>query len=208
MYRLNYKENMRRHYNTFRLFAMNNEAGAIICEWDKDVEKPAIPIPYAQESMHGFEYAFAGLLISRGFVKEGLTVVKSIRDRYRGFNRNPWNEIECGSNYARSMASFALIPILSGMKVDLTRGELGFKPIQAGDFRSIWAAGNAWGSITLGKENKLTIIDGALSLKKLSLPLDSVSSVEVDGRSVGFTFENGSICFSEPITAKQSILVK
>lgn len=206
MLRLNYKENMRNHYNTFRLFAMNDESGAIICEWDKDAEKPAIPIPYAQESMHGFEYAFAGLLISRGFIAEGIKVVKSVRDRYRGFNRNPWNEIECGSNYARSMASFALIPILSGMTVDLTRGELGFKPCLSGDFRSIWAAGAAWGSLQLtATSGNLTVISGEITLKRLSLPLDKISSVKVDGKSIGFEHSNGSISFKEPITAKHSI---
>lgn len=103
MFSYNFKESMRSHYNTFRLFAVNDEAGAVICDYPEGAQKPAIPIPYAQESMHGFEYAFAGLLISRGFLKKGLRVVKAVRDRYRGYNRNPWNEIECGSNYARSM---------------------------------------------------------------------------------------------------------
>ena len=208
MFRLNFKENMRGHYNTFRLFAVNDEAGAIICEWDKDAKKPAIPIPYAQESMHGFEYAFAGLLLSRGFIDEGLRVVKSVRDRYRGFNRNPWNEIECGSNYARSMASFALIPILSGMRADMTRGELSFKPILPGDFRSVWSVGDAWGNVQLGKESRLEIIDGGLRLKKLGLPVGGVKSVEVDGNPVGFRTENGFIVFDSEIAAKSSIIIK
>lgn len=208
MYRLNFKENMRGHYNTFRLFALNDEPGAIICEWDEGAKKPAIPIPYAQESMHGFEYSFAGLLISRGFVDEGLRVVKSVRDRYRGYNRNPWNEIECGSNYARSMASFALIPILSGMKADMTRGELSFKPVLSGEFRSVWAVGSAWGNVRLGKECKIEIIDGELNLCRLGLPVENVASVEIDGIPVGFRSEKGEIVFDYPVTAKMSIVVK
>lgn len=208
MYRLNFKENMRGHYNTFRLFALNDEPGAIICEWDEGAKKPAIPIPYAQESMHGFEYSFAGLLISRGFVDEGLRVVKSVRDRYRGYNRNPWNEIECGSNYARSMASFALIPILSGMKADMTRGELSFKPVLSGEFRSVWAVGSAWGNVRLGRECKIEIIDGELNLCKLGLPVENVASVEIDGKPVGFRSDKGEIVFDYPVTAKKSIVVK
>lgn len=208
MYKLNFKENMRNHYNTFRIFALNDEAGAIICEWEKGVEKPAIPIPYSQESMHGFEYAFAGLLISRGFVKEGLNVVKAVRDRYRGFNRNPWNEIECGSNYARSMASFALIPIFSGMKADMTKGELSFAPIQKGDFRSVWSIGNSWGNIKLCENASMEIFAGELKLSKLTLPLENVNSVTVDGNSVGFKFENGEIVFDKQIVATKNIIVK
>ena len=208
MYKLNFKENMRGHYNTFRLFAINDESGAVICEWDDGVKKPAIPIPYAQESMHGFEYAFAGLLMSRGFVDEGLRVVKGVRDRYRGFNRNPWNEIECGSNYARSMASFALIPILSGMKADLSKGELSFAPIlrgENGDFRSVFSVGSAFGRVTLGSENSLTLFSGRLTLQKLSIPADKISAVKADGRGVGFRIEGGAIIFDEPLTISQKL---
>ena len=45
---------------------------------------------------------------------EGVTVVKAVRDRHDGIRRNPWNEFECGSNYARSMASYALLNAFSG----------------------------------------------------------------------------------------------
>ena len=86
----------------------------VVCNYPDNTEKPAIPISYCEETMTGFEYSFAGLLLSRGLIEDGLKVVKAVRDRYDGKKRNPWNEIECGSNYVRSMASFALIPILSG----------------------------------------------------------------------------------------------
>ncbi len=207
MVRYNFKETMRGHYNTFRLFAVNDEAGAIICEWKDGAKKPAIPIPYAQESMHGFEYAFAGLLISRGFVDEGLRVVRGVRDRYRGDNRNPWNEIECGSNYARSMASFALIPILSGMTFDMVRGELGFRPKMAGDFRSVWSVGDAWGNVKLGEINELEVVCGTLRLRKLTLPVAEVTSVKVDGASVRFVRDGDAICFDEEIAATRKIAI-
>jgi hypothetical protein len=66
----------------------------------------AIPILYSTETNTGFEYAFGGLLLAQGFIREGESVVKAIRDRYDGEKRNPWSEIECGHNYARSMASW------------------------------------------------------------------------------------------------------
>ncbi|MBQ8510007.1 MAG: hypothetical protein IJ493_08890 [Clostridia bacterium] len=210
MYKNNFKETMRGHYNTFRLFAMNDEAGAIICDYPEGAVKPAIPIPYAQESMHGFEYAFAGLLMSRGFIDEGLRVVRSIRDRYRGDNRNPWNEIECGSNYARSMASFALLPILSGMKFDLTKGLLGFDPIVSRDgFRCVWSVGEAWGNVQIGGATRIEVAAGKLTLANLALPyMDGVRSVEVDGKAVSFTVEGGVIVLNEPVSVEREIIVK
>ncbi len=205
MVKLNFKENMRGHYNTFRLFAVNDEPGAIICEWPKDVQKPAIPIPYAQEAMHGFEYSFAGLLISRGFVEDGLRVVKGVRDRYRGDNRNPWNEIECGSNYARSMASFALLPILSGMTFDMVKGELGFAPVLPRDFRSVWFVGDAWGNVQLGCVNRLEVVDGTLKLQKLTLPVANVEKILVDGAAVDFAFADGVITFADAVAVTKAL---
>jgi len=209
MYRNNFKENMRDHYNTFRLFAMNDEAGAIICDYPADAKKPAIPIPYAQESMHGFEYAFAGLLMSRGMIEEGLRIVRSIRDRYNGENRNPWNEIECGSNYARSMASFALIPILSGMKFDMTRGMLGFDPIVSREkFRCVWSVGDAWGNVQMdGGVTTIRVLAGELALRELMLPMDA-ESVEIDGKAVGFAQHDGVIVLDAAAVVRESVVVK
>lgn len=211
MYKNNFKENMRGHYNTFRLFAVNDESGAIICDYPDGAKKPAIPIPYAQESMHGFEYSFAGLLISRGFVEEGLRVVRSVRDRYNGENRNPWNEIECGSNYARSMASFALLPILSGMKFDMTKGLLGFNPLLGKEnFRCVWFVGGAWGNVKIrGNVTELEIIGGSIRLSKLELPfMETAGDVCVDGNPVEFKFIDGIVNFDDAVTVTRSIKVK
>ena len=56
------------------------------------------------------------ILSQKGFVKEGLTIVKALRSRYDGRIRNPWNEYECGNYYARAMASYALLGALSGFR--------------------------------------------------------------------------------------------
>ena len=198
---------MRSHYNTFRLFALNDEAGTIICSFPKDIQTPAIPIPYAQESMHGFEYALAGLMISEGMIDQGVSIVKAIRDRYRGYNRNPWNEIECGSNYARSMASFALMPIYAGYKFAMQNGMIGFSPVTDGDFRSIWAVDAAWGRYErTGNTTTLTVCSGKLPLKVLELPyLKEVYTVTVDGVSCAFAFEGGKITLNA--AAAESIVI-
>ena len=39
--------------------------------------------------------------------EEAVRVIRGVRDRYDGKKRNPYNEMECGNNYARSMAAFS-----------------------------------------------------------------------------------------------------
>ena len=58
--------------------------------------------------MNGFEYQAAGHMIWEGMVQEGLAVTRAIHDRYHPSRRNPWNEVECGDHYARSMASYGV----------------------------------------------------------------------------------------------------
>ena len=209
IYENNFLPDMRSHYNTFRLFALNDEAGVVICSFPEGVKTPAIPIPYAQESMHGFEYAFAGLLISEGMIDEGVSVVNAVRDRYRGDNRNPWNEIECGSNYARSMASFALMPIFSGFRFAMQDGMMGFSPVTDGDYRGLWFVDGAWGRYERrnDEESEITVFSGRLRLKRLDLPyLGGVSSVTVDGKDTAFEFRDGSVIFDAE--AERSILIR
>lgn len=75
--------------------------------------------------------------------------IKAVRDRHDGVKRNPWNEVECGNHYARSMASWALIPALSGYKFDLVKGELEFNPvINKDNFKCFFSCGKAWGTFT------------------------------------------------------------
>ena len=69
--------------------------------------------------MNGYEYAAAIQMIQSGLVDEGMAVVTAMRDRYDGEKRNPWNEFECGSNYARSMASYSLLNAFSGFQFDM-----------------------------------------------------------------------------------------
>ncbi|MBQ7638590.1 MAG: hypothetical protein IJS90_06800 [Clostridia bacterium] len=207
IYENNFLHNMRRHYNTFRLFAVNDESGAVICAFPEGVETPAIPIPYAQESMHGFEYALAGLMISEGMTNEGMAIVKAVRDRYRGYNRNPYNEIECGNNYARSMASFALLPIFSGFSFDMQKGEIGFEPVLPGDFKAPWFLDCAWGEYERKNgEAIITVHSGTLPLKAISLPgIKSVTAVSADGKEIPFSIDEMKLSFSAAVTKELKI---
>ena len=206
MFKNNFKQNFREFANMWRVFVLNDEGGTVICDYPEGTKKPVIPIPYCEECMTGFEYAFAGLLISEGFIKEGLQAVYAIRDRYDGEKRNPWNEIECGNNYARAMASFALLPVFSGFTFDLPKKTIGFSPITEGDFRALWSLGTGWGNfIKTDAGASVEIYAGSLTLSSLTLGgVDNVRSVLIDGRTVPFTQENDTVYF-ETVTFTDKI---
>jgi hypothetical protein len=168
--------------NPCRVFGMDDESGTVIASWPDAERKPAVPVPYAQETMHGMEYAFGQMLMLTGRVADGVRVFAAVRDRYDGALRNPWNEIECGSNYARSMASWGAVPVLSGFAFDAGAGHLGFRPlVRSGDrFRSIWSGPNAWGTIELAEGvATLRVLGGTLALASLALPLHGPGPVDV-----------------------------
>ena len=159
--------------------------------------------------MTGFEYAFAGLLISEGFIEEGLQAVRAIRDRYDGAKRNPWNEIECGNNYARAMASFALLPIFSGFTFDLPKKHIGFSPIVNGDFRALWSLGTGWGEfVRTDAESSVRLLGGTITLSSLTLGgVPAVKEFTVDGKPIAFTREGDTFRF-DAVTVREAVSVK
>jgi uncharacterized protein (DUF608 family) len=170
LFKHNYKTDMRNFANPWRNYSINDEAGMVICTWPEGTAKPVIPLPYNGETMDGFQWAAAAHMIMHGMIDEGLTVVQSIRSRYDGKKRNPWNEFECGSNYARSLASYGLLHAYSGFTFDATRKMIGFKPITPGDFRCFWSLGHAWGEFSRNdQEAELSVLYGRLELGELQL---------------------------------------
>lgn len=193
IYRLNMKR-MSDLNNPCRVFACNDERGMTMCAWADPASKPAIPIPYSEEVMTGFEYAFAGSLLQCGMEREALDVVAAVRSRYDGRRRNPFSEIECGASYARAMASYALLLIYSGFSFDMTRGMLGFKPVRPG--RYFWSADGAWGDVELSDASlRLNVIYGGVALKQLEHPLPGVRAVSLNGRPVAFESDGGRVRF-------------
>ncbi|MFA5203248.1 MAG: GH116 family glycosyl-hydrolase [Lentisphaeria bacterium] len=194
IHRHNYKPSMRGFFNPCRLYCLNDEAGTTMFDWPEGKRKPMIPIPYAEETMHGFEYMAGSHLIRRGLVAKGLAMVKAVRDRYDGERRNPWNEIECGSNYARSMAAYALLNACSGFEFDRTRGMIGFAPARlprAGTaaFACFWALDGAWGRVTVtGDTLRLEVLAGRLEVAELRLP----ATLKQPGRALGARLEDAA----------------
>jgi uncharacterized protein (DUF608 family) len=172
LFRHNFVPSMREHVNPMRLFALEDESGLTMFSFPAGTRRPVIPVPYASEVMTGMEYSAAALMLRYGLIEEGLAVIRAVRDRYDGEKRNPWNEIECGSNYARAMASYSFLNIYSGFTFDLRQGLLGFDPLTAGQpFRCLWSVGGAYGSVELGSDYaEVRVLGGELALRQLRLP--------------------------------------
>lgn len=189
IYRHNFKPTLRDFFNPCRLFCVEDEAGTVMCDWPAGRTKPWVPLTYAEETMHGFEYALAGQMVQYGLLPEAERIVTAVRDRYAGHNRNPWNEIECGSNYARSMAAFALIPAFAGFHADMSQGTLTFNPVAMGQgrFRSFWSTGTAWGTFVVEPDRvELEILSGELHLRHLDLPFWRATAVRYAGNDLEY----------------------
>ncbi len=100
----NFLEDFSVHFNNMRVYCGGNEAGLLMGSWPRGRLK--VPFPYFGEVMTGFEYVAAAEMIFQGMDADGVKVVKAVCDRHDGLRRNPFNEPECGHNYARSMASW------------------------------------------------------------------------------------------------------
>ncbi|WP_308634873.1 GH116 family glycosyl-hydrolase [Paenibacillus silvisoli] len=146
VFKHNFKTDFHNHVNCQRTYTLNDEKGLVLCSWPNG-GRPKLPFVYSDEVWTGIEYHVATHLIYEGFVEEGLTIVKAVRDRQDGYRRSPWNEVECGHHYARSMSSWGLLIALSGFEFDMARGEMKFAPVLNGDdYTGFWSTGRAWGT--------------------------------------------------------------
>jgi hypothetical protein len=125
---------------------------------------------YSDEVWTGIEYQVATHLIFEGLVAEGLEIVRAVRQRHNGVNRNPWNEAECGNHYARSMASWGLLLALSGVQYDGSARSLSFSPPSRSGFSGFFSTGTGWGRVEIvGERFTLHVDHGHLNLDHLLL---------------------------------------
>jgi uncharacterized protein (DUF608 family) len=145
VYRHNFAADLHGKPNAQRTYVLDGESGLLLCTWPRG-GRPRLPFVYCDEVWTGIEYQVATHLIYEGLVDEGLRIVKAVRDRHDGVKRNPWNEVECGHHYVRSLASWGLLTALSGFRFDLGKKRISFSPvINAEDFSCFFSTGCAWG---------------------------------------------------------------
>ncbi|MBI5685945.1 MAG: hypothetical protein HZC54_12810 [Verrucomicrobia bacterium] len=174
LFKYNYCDNFHDRLNANRAYAINEDRGLLIATWPRG-GKPVHPLLYCDETQIGYEYQVAGNLLYEGYLLEGLTVIRSIRDRFDGKRRNPFCEFEWGNHYARSMANYNALLALSGFRTDAPRRRIEFAPrVTPENFKGFFAAGDGWGSYSQRAANgkfsaRLEMKSGTLRLNEISL---------------------------------------
>jgi non-lysosomal glucosylceramidase len=152
-------------FNNMRSFVLGDESGLIMASWPKGRLK--VPFPYFAESMTGFEYAAAVGMLYEGQTEAGLACIKSIRDRFDGNKRNPFDEPECGRHYARAMAAWSGPMAISRFHYSGPDRAISFTSVPGTYF---WSNGSSWGTCTVnGRKATLTVLYGTLPLRRLTL---------------------------------------
>ncbi|HXE54363.1 MAG TPA: GH116 family glycosyl hydrolase, partial [Tepidisphaeraceae bacterium] len=193
-------------YKPGRWYAMPGEAGLIMCTWphggyaeSRGRVNPGFAA-YLNECMNGFEYQVAGHMIWEGMLTEGLAITRALHDRYAASKRNPWNEIECGDHYARSMASYGVFLALCGYEHHGPKGYLAFAPRLAPEnFKAPFTAATGWGTFEQTRQaneqhETIQVKWGRVSLR--TLRFEVAPGFQVRGVSVSI---NG-----KPIDAEQN----
>lgn len=167
VHKYNLKEDLSTHINPQRpSFAMGDESGLLLCSWPKG-GKLSLPFVYSNEVWTGIEYQVAAHLMLMGQVQEGLDIVQACRDRYTGIVRNPFNEYECGSWYARAMSSFGMIQGLTGLFYDAV-DEILYVDSKIGDFSCFISTETGYGLVHLkGDQATLEVVSGEINTKKI-----------------------------------------
>ena len=192
--------------STGRWFAMAGEACLLLCTWPQGKPPDRNRFMYYNESWNGIEHQVAGHMIWEGMVREGLAVQRAVHDRYHASRRNPWNEIEWGDHYARSMSSYGVFTAICGFEYHGPKGTMAFAPrLTPENFRATFTGAEGWGSFAQthdGSSQRATIEVkwGRLELKTLTLTpvkpgAEGRATAILDGQRVPLTarLDNGRV---------------
>ena len=176
-----------------RWYAMPGEAGLLLCtfprrDWDfvraAGKGNPGIT-GYFNECFNGCEHQVASHMLWEGLTLEGLAVERALHDRYHAARRNPWNEVECGDHYARSMASYGMFLAACGFEHHGPKQHIGFAPrLSPENFKGAFTSAQGWGSYAQKIENgqlkaEITVHWGKLPVKSIALERSAITLVNV-----------------------------
>jgi len=169
VYRYNFKTDLSGFSNPQRsTFALGNEGGLLLCTWPKGGAL-SLPFVYSNEVWTGIEYEVASHLIFEGKVRDGLNIVRTVRKRYDGTVRNPFDEYECGHWYARALSSYALLEALTDVRYDAVDRTLSVDS-KVGDFVSFLSTDTGFGNVVFknGKVS-LRVVYGKIDVKHIQI---------------------------------------
>jgi non-lysosomal glucosylceramidase len=144
-------------------------------------------------------------MIWEGLVTEGLAITRAVHDRYHPSRRNPWNEVECGDHYARSMASYGVFLAACGFEYHGPKGHLGFAPrvtadrsVAGHEFKAAFTTANGWGSYSQNSTPEtlhcsIALKWGTLRLRSLAFELPEnlqATKIQVIAHSRPASFEH------------------
>jgi len=152
----------------------------------------------------GYEYQVSSHLLREGFLTEGLSIAYGVHQRYNPEFHNPWNEIEGGDHYTRSMAAWGMLLGISGYEYDGPAGKIGFAPkITPENFKCFFSSAEGWGSFSqkrteIQQINSLDLKYGKLKLNELKFEVPegkqvSKLTLRLGSDAVEFSFiQNGN----------------
>lgn len=168
VHKYNLKKDLRDHANPQRPgYGVGNEGGLLLCSWPKG-GKLSLPFVYSDEVWTGIEYQVASHLIFEGKVKEGLDIVNAVLGRYDGIKRNPYNQYECGSWYARALSSYSLLQALTGVRYDAVTKTLYIDSKIGKDFRTFLSTASGYATVGLKKGKPFVEVkNGNIEIKEI-----------------------------------------
>lgn len=156
LHRYNFRLTLAHHDSVQRTYALNDEAGLLVCDYGK-AKRPQIPFPYYAETWTGMEYLVASHMLFAGMTREGVEIYRSARLRHDGEKRNPWDETECGHHYARAMSAWSGVLAMSGFRY---RGEEQAVEIKAPvGHKCFWSTGTGWGTFQVSADGAVIRVE-------------------------------------------------
>jgi hypothetical protein len=164
--RHNFRRSLHDHANHMRTYALGHEAGMLLASYPHG-DRPARPFPYFSEVWTGVEYTAAAHMLYEGMHESAVRCVEAARARHDGECRNPYDDVECGHHYARSMAAWALLLAHTGGRFEVVA--------TAAASTAFWSNGDAWGSVAqrpAGRSSRrvtLRVTEGRISVASVVL---------------------------------------
>ena len=184
----------------YRVFADGDDAGLLLCTWPRG-GRPAVPIRYADEVWTGSEYQVAAHCWREGLQHEGRAVLDGVWARYDGRRRNPFNEIECGDHYARSLAGWSALEAVAGFAHDGPAGAYTLRRPGVPSTSVPFLARSGWGLWSQqGDELVMACTGGRLDVHRLTVVGgEGACKAFVDGTAVPIRCTSTGIEFPDGI---------